>query len=121
MSKKKSSWKITRQISTGKLLFSYWDKNNVPKNDLEELEPRGFYDELTYTGYYHTASGIGVKWRSKTYNGTNVISSMSFLDDLFSELIDTKLQIIDVKPLIIKGNFQFVKRGSVIRIIEDEQ
>jgi len=46
---------------------------------------------------------------------------MSFLDDLFSELIDTKLQIIDVKPLIIKGNFQFVKRGSVIRIIEDEQ
>jgi hypothetical protein len=120
MPKKKPSWKITRQISTGKLLFNYWDKKDIPDSDKEELEPHSFKDDLTYIGYYHAASGGAVRWESKGYKGSHLTSSIDFLNNIFRENIDTKLELINVKPLIIRGDFLFVKRGSEIRIIENE-
>ena len=118
--KSKHTWKITRQKSTGKLIFSYFEGKNINANDLEEIEPFSFSGELVYHSYSWARSGISIGWKSKLFPETTLWSSYEILHNLFSVLKDSSVTVTNVTPLTIDGTFRFVKRGTEIRIIEEK-
>lgn len=116
MAKKK--WKLSVQKSTGQILdfLSYWDCKDIPDDDRIEIDPVPFKDTLEYTTYHLCASGVEVWWKSKQFGA--ISSTMDMLDDVINANNETNFNIIDARPLTIEGEFEFVKRGSSMRIIE---
>ncbi len=114
----KPKWKITRQISTGKLLFDWRDRRGVKDEDTELIPPCDFKDILTFVGLYSGASTLNVVWKSQMFNGSRLTMKADNLNKMLSGTYEGNSTIVNVMPFTIQGHFEFVKRGSEIRIIE---
>lgn len=67
--------------------------------------------------YSNSASSVIVYLKSKRFN-CRLYTSMRFLDNIFNKNIASNIQVINFKPLILRGQFTFQKKGSVIHVVE---
>jgi hypothetical protein len=118
MAKRHSKWSLSRDKATGQIIefLNYWERNRITDSNIELFKPSPFDDTLTYIGYKPCASGIEIHWESSIYR--KVVSSIELLDNVLKASDKTNCVVVDMDPLVIKGNFEFIRRGTVLRIIE---